>query len=223
MRAPRRLVRTLSGGLRQRDAGTVRLGMTRRRFNVRSLTQRKKSGPQSTQRRQVSGAFRMQAYSAAAGRSPRAGCLRGLRCKHFHALRGISLALMALVVGIRDAGAGPPAVVGAVAESTYPFHCFLTTGAVRDRSSRFGNADEDSPGAWVWRPLGLKSPATRQRDKSLRNCPAGRAARLPVAPGIAEARPATGGLERVKGIEPSCAAWEAAVLPLNYTRAGQSF
>jgi hypothetical protein len=26
------------------------------------------------------------------------------------------------------------------------------------------------------------------------------------------------GLERVKGIEPSCAAWEAAVLPLNYTR-----
>jgi hypothetical protein len=25
--------------------------------------------------------------------------------------------------------------------------------------------------------------------------------------------------ERVKGIEPSCAAWEAAVLPLNYTRA----
>ena len=28
------------------------------------------------------------------------------------------------------------------------------------------------------------------------------------------------GLERVKGIEPSCAAWEAAVLPLNYTRAG---
>ena len=27
-------------------------------------------------------------------------------------------------------------------------------------------------------------------------------------------------LERVKGIEPSCAAWEAAVLPLNYTRGG---
>ena len=26
------------------------------------------------------------------------------------------------------------------------------------------------------------------------------------------------GNERVKGIEPSCAAWEAAVLPLNYTR-----
>jgi hypothetical protein len=24
--------------------------------------------------------------------------------------------------------------------------------------------------------------------------------------------------ERVKGIEPSCAAWKAAVLPLNYTR-----
>jgi hypothetical protein len=24
--------------------------------------------------------------------------------------------------------------------------------------------------------------------------------------------------QRVKGIEPSCAAWEAAVLPLNYTR-----
>ena len=27
-------------------------------------------------------------------------------------------------------------------------------------------------------------------------------------------------LERVKGIEPSCAAWEAAILPLNYTRNG---
>lgn len=27
-------------------------------------------------------------------------------------------------------------------------------------------------------------------------------------------------LERVKGIEPSYAAWEAAVLPLNYTRLG---
>ena len=26
------------------------------------------------------------------------------------------------------------------------------------------------------------------------------------------------GLERVKGIEPSCVAWEATVLPLNYTR-----
>ena len=33
----------------------------------------------------------------------------------------------------------------------------------------------------------------------------------------------TVGLERVKGIEPSYAAWEAAVLPLNYTRvAGDS-
>ncbi len=29
---------------------------------------------------------------------------------------------------------------------------------------------------------------------------------------------ALGRLERVKGIEPSCAAWKAAVLPLNYTR-----
>ena len=27
-----------------------------------------------------------------------------------------------------------------------------------------------------------------------------------------------GSMERVKGIEPSYAAWEAAVLPLNYTR-----
>jgi hypothetical protein len=27
-------------------------------------------------------------------------------------------------------------------------------------------------------------------------------------------------MERVKGIEPSYAAWEAAVLPLNYTRDG---
>jgi hypothetical protein len=31
------------------------------------------------------------------------------------------------------------------------------------------------------------------------------------------------GVERVKGIEPSCAAWEAAVLPLNYTRARLRF
>ncbi len=29
-----------------------------------------------------------------------------------------------------------------------------------------------------------------------------------------------GELERVKGIEPSYEAWEAAVLPLNYTRSG---
>ena len=28
-------------------------------------------------------------------------------------------------------------------------------------------------------------------------------------------------LERVKGIEPSYEAWEAAVLPLNYTRVGR--
>jgi hypothetical protein len=30
-------------------------------------------------------------------------------------------------------------------------------------------------------------------------------------------------VERVKGIEPSYAAWEAAVLPLNYTRVGPQF
>ena len=30
-------------------------------------------------------------------------------------------------------------------------------------------------------------------------------------------------MERVKGIEPSYAAWEAAVLPLNYTREGGDF
>jgi len=29
-------------------------------------------------------------------------------------------------------------------------------------------------------------------------------------------------MERVKGIEPSYAAWEAAVLPLNYTRRDES-
>ena len=33
----------------------------------------------------------------------------------------------------------------------------------------------------------------------------------------------TGHLERVKGIEPSYAAWEAAVLPLNYTRVAREF
>jgi len=30
-------------------------------------------------------------------------------------------------------------------------------------------------------------------------------------------------MERVKGIEPSYAAWEAAVLPLNYTREFMAF
>ena len=29
--------------------------------------------------------------------------------------------------------------------------------------------------------------------------------------------------ERVRGIEPPCAAWEAAVLPLNYTRVLENF
>jgi hypothetical protein len=29
-------------------------------------------------------------------------------------------------------------------------------------------------------------------------------------------------VERVEGIEPSYAAWKAAVLPLNYTRAGRA-
>jgi hypothetical protein len=30
-------------------------------------------------------------------------------------------------------------------------------------------------------------------------------------------------MERVKGIEPSYEAWEAAVLPLNYTRSSREF
>ncbi len=30
-------------------------------------------------------------------------------------------------------------------------------------------------------------------------------------------------MERVKGIEPSYEAWEASVLPLNYTRSGAEF
>ena len=36
--------------------------------------------------------------------------------------------------------------------------------------------------------------------------------------GIREKTISQDGLERVKGIEPSYEAWEAAVLPLNYTR-----
>jgi hypothetical protein len=38
--------------------------------------------------------------------------------------------------------------------------------------------------------------------------------------GFARSNPSCGiiGLERAKGIEPSYAAWEAAVLPLNYAR-----
>jgi hypothetical protein len=34
------------------------------------------------------------------------------------------------------------------------------------------------------------------------------------------ARTVEGEKQRVKGIEPSCPAWEAGVLPLNYTREG---
>ena len=42
---------------------------------------------------------------------------------------------------------------------------------------------------------------------------------MATAPGRAPwAADLAGGLERVKGIEPSYEAWEAAVLPLNYTR-----
>ena len=39
-------------------------------------------------------------------------------------------------------------------------------------------------------------------------------------PPKATAKADIGTLERAKGIEPSYAAWEAAVLPLNYARAG---
>ena len=39
------------------------------------------------------------------------------------------------------------------------------------------------------------------------------------AAGGGPAGPSPGDLERVMGIEPTLAAWEAAVLPLNYTRA----
>ena len=37
-------------------------------------------------------------------------------------------------------------------------------------------------------------------------------------PGVVEHPVALARMERVKGIEPSCPAWEAGVLPLNYTR-----
>ncbi len=30
-------------------------------------------------------------------------------------------------------------------------------------------------------------------------------------------------VERMKGVEPSCPAWEAGVLPMNYTRTGKIF
>jgi hypothetical protein len=57
------------------------------------------------------------------------------------------------------------------------FHCFVTTGTIRDRWSRSGtqmNTDErgwrQSTGARVRRPLGLKSPANRQRHKSFLIC-----------------------------------------------------
>jgi hypothetical protein len=36
--------------------------------------------------------------------------------------------------------------------------------------------------------------------------------------GLSDPSPDQAGLERAKGIEPSYAAWEAAVLPLNYAR-----
>ena len=47
--------------------------------------------------------------------------------------------------------------------------------------------------------------------------PYGRLARCSVLRNMASIT-VPGRLERVKGIEPSYAAWEAAVLPLNYTR-----
>ena len=47
----------------------------------------------------------------------------------------------------------------------------------------------------------------------------------PFKPGFCLQKPRSwerkGGLERVKGIEPSYSAWKAAALPLSYTRAGQ--
>ena len=43
-------------------------------------------------------------------------------------------------------------------------------------------------------------------------------ANFPLLSGVTSIKVAIIKMERVKGIEPSYAAWEAAVLPLNYTR-----
>ena len=56
----------------------------------------------------------------------------------------------------------------------------------------------------------------------MRPAPAGRTA-ISMSPGEPTRLSSTDGLERVMGIEPTLAAWEAAVLPLNYTRAGRGF
>ena len=45
--------------------------------------------------------------------------------------------------------------------------------------------------------------------------------RFPPRSGIPGGSKLTINGERVKGIEPSCPAWEAGVLPLNYTRIGK--
>ena len=51
--------------------------------------------------------------------------------------------------------------------------------------------------------------------------PLNRAAKGPLFPQMQDARREPGvTLERVMGIEPTYEAWEAAVLPLNYTRGG---
>ena len=68
------------------------------------------------------------------------------------------------------------------------------------RSTATPGYDTSSP-EWV---AAIKSP------RQFRNLP------LPLLPQLAGHCP---GMERVMGIEPTLAAWEAAVLPLNYTRA----
>ena len=93
-------------------------------------------------------------------------------------------------------------------------YCFTTLGANRiEARIEPENAPFASCGGAAW--LSARRPdarVARRRWHAARHAHA-----------VAAARRLEGliaGLERVKGIEPSYAAWEAAVLPLNYTRAG---
>ena len=72
---------------------------------------------------------------------------------------------MALIVGVRDAGAGPPGLVGTVAELAYPRSSAFIRVSIAfgqrapSATAQAGletqmNTDEDSPGTRVWSPSG---------------------------------------------------------------------
>jgi hypothetical protein len=85
----------------------------------------------------------------------------------------------------------------------------------------------DSSGRWPWAKLVFRVahvgviPLRRPGKLTLRR--RFRRAEFSTQNSRLKTGPGFRGRERVKGIEPSCPAWEAGVLPLNYTRSGKSF